>query len=159
TAGATRTTCCLPDVPGCSSKPVARRPRRRVYMRTGWRQPWADGAGTRRAPSSTRPVRNGRCGVSPGVGAGGARRRRDGRPAFPGFEDAAVSPDRLADFVRDLRALLVAHDLPGTPYGHFGEGCVHLRVGFGLDLPGGTERLQRFMNDAADLVARHGGTL
>jgi FAD/FMN-containing dehydrogenase len=92
-------------------------------------------------------------------GAGRVSRLPDGRPAFPGFEDAAVPPDRLAAFVGDLRDLLRAHDLPGTPYGHFGEGCVHLRVGFGLDLPGGTERLERFMADATDLVARHGGTL
>jgi FAD/FMN-containing dehydrogenase/Fe-S oxidoreductase len=92
-------------------------------------------------------------------GAGRVSRLADGRPAFPGFEDAAVPPDRLADFVRDLRDLLRAHDLPGTPYGHFGEGCVHLRVGFGLDLDGGTERLRRFMDDATDLVVRHGGTL
>ncbi len=44
-------------------------------------------------------------------------------------------------------------------YGHFGEGCIHLRVGFGLDRPGGAERLEAFMGDAADLVLRHGGSL
>ena len=47
----------------------------------------------------------------------------------------------------------------GVTYGHYGEGCIHLRVGFGLDKPGGKERYERFMHAAADLVASHGGTI
>ena len=47
----------------------------------------------------------------------------------------------------------------GVTYGHFGEGCIHLRVGFGLDKPGGQARFGAFMEAAADLVARHGGSL
>jgi FAD/FMN-containing dehydrogenase/Fe-S oxidoreductase len=92
-------------------------------------------------------------------GAGRAARLSDGSPAWPGFEDAAVAPDRLAAYLGDLRALLRGHDLRGVTYGHFGEGCIHLRVGFGLDRPGGTERLAGFMVAAADLVVRHGGSL
>jgi FAD/FMN-containing dehydrogenase/Fe-S oxidoreductase len=92
-------------------------------------------------------------------GAGRSARLPDGRPAWPGFEDAAVPPDRLAGYLADLKALLREHDLPGVTYGHFGEGCIHLRVGFGLDRPGGAERLARFMEAGADLVIAHGGTL
>lgn len=92
-------------------------------------------------------------------GAGRAARLPDGSPAWPGFEDAAVPPDRLAAYLAELRALLRDHDLPGTTYGHFGEGCIHLRVGFGLDRPGGIDRLSTFMTAAADLVVAHGGTL
>ena len=92
-------------------------------------------------------------------GAGRTARLSDGTGAWPGFEDAAVPPARLPAFLVDLRALLCDHGLRGTTYGHFGEGCVHLRVGFGLDRPGGTERLGAFMEAGADLVARHGGTL
>jgi Fe-S oxidoreductase len=92
-------------------------------------------------------------------GAGRSARLPDGTPAWPGFEDAAVPPDRLADYLGKLRALLRDHELRGITYGHFGEGCIHLRVGFGLDRPGGTERLTAFMRAAADLVAAHGGTL
>ena len=92
-------------------------------------------------------------------GAGRAARLPDGSPAWPGFEDAAVPPDRLAAYLGELRALLRDHGLPGTTYGHFGEGCIHLRVGFGLDRPGGVERLGAFMAAAADLVVAHGGTL
>jgi FAD/FMN-containing dehydrogenase/Fe-S oxidoreductase len=92
-------------------------------------------------------------------GAGRSARLPDGSPAWPGFEDSAVPPDRLAGYLVELRALLRANGLQGTTYGHFGEGCIHLRVGFGLDRPGGTERLEGFMTAAADLVVAHGGTL
>ena len=92
-------------------------------------------------------------------GAGRAARLPDGTPAWPGFEDGAVPPERLGAYLGELRALLRDHELRGTTYGHFGEGCIHLRVGFGLDRPGGTERLTAFMTAAADLLARHGGSL
>jgi len=92
-------------------------------------------------------------------GAGRSARLADGTPAWPGFEDGAVPPQRLAAYLGDLRALLRDHDLRGVTYGHFGEGCIHLRVGFGLDRPGGAERLAGFMTAAADLVVSHGGTL
>ena len=92
-------------------------------------------------------------------GAGRSARLPDGTPAWPGFEDAAVPPDRLAAYLAELRALLRDRDLRGVTYGHFGEGCIHLRVGFGLDRPGGVERLGGFMAAAADLVVANGGTL
>ena len=92
-------------------------------------------------------------------GAGRSARLPDGTPAWPGFEDAAVPPPRLAAYLGELKALMRDHDLRGTTYGHFGEGCIHLRVGFGLDRPGGSVRLAGFMHAAADLVAAHGGTL
>ncbi|MEO5964100.1 MAG: FAD-binding and (Fe-S)-binding domain-containing protein, partial [Candidatus Limnocylindrales bacterium] len=92
-------------------------------------------------------------------GAGRSARLADGTPAWPGFEDAAVPPDRLAAYLAALKDLLRAHDLRGTTYGHFGEGCIHLRVGFGLDRPGGVDRLRSFMEAGADLVVAHGGTL
>ncbi len=91
--------------------------------------------------------------------AGYAARLPDGSPAWPGFEDAAVPPARLAAYLGELRALLRDHDMQGITYGHFGEGCIHLRVGFGLDRPGGRERFRGFMEAAADLVGRHGGSI
>ncbi|HEY3336013.1 MAG TPA: FAD-binding and (Fe-S)-binding domain-containing protein [Candidatus Limnocylindrales bacterium] len=92
-------------------------------------------------------------------GAGRAARLPDGTPAWPGFEDAAVPPDRLASYLGALHGLLRDADLRGVTYGHLGEGCIHLRVGFGLDAPGGEARFRGFMEAAADLVVAHGGTL
>jgi FAD/FMN-containing dehydrogenase/Fe-S oxidoreductase len=51
-------------------------------------------------------------------------------PAYSGWEDAAVPPDRLGAWLRDFEELLKAHDLDGVPYGHFGDGCVHVRIDF-----------------------------
>jgi len=92
-------------------------------------------------------------------GAGRATRLPDGSAAWPGLEDAAVPPDRLADYLVAFRALLAEHGLLGTVYGHFGEGCIHVRIGFGFDRPGGADRLRSFMDEAADLVVAHGGSL
>jgi FAD/FMN-containing dehydrogenase/Fe-S oxidoreductase len=92
-------------------------------------------------------------------GAGYSARLIDGSAGWPGFEDSVVPPPRLGGYLRALRELLREHDLVGVSYGHYGEGCVHLRVGFGLDGPGGAERFERFVSAAADLVIAHGGSL
>ena len=92
-------------------------------------------------------------------GAGHSSRLAGGVAAWPGFEDSAVPPERLGAYLRELRGLLREHGLPAISYGHYGEGCIHLRVGFGLDRDGGEERFRRFMEAAADLVVAHGGSL
>ena len=91
-------------------------------------------------------------------GAGLAARSLD-RPAHAGWEDAAVPPDRLGAYLRGFDALLRDAGLDGVPYGHFGDGCVHVRIDFPLDRPGGTRELRRFVEVAADLTAAHGGSL
>jgi FAD/FMN-containing dehydrogenase/Fe-S oxidoreductase len=92
-------------------------------------------------------------------GAGHTSRLADGNPAWPGLEDTAVPVARLGSYLRELRALLSAHGLAAVSYGHYGEGCVHLRVAFELDAPAGVARYERFMSDAADLVVAHDGSL
>ncbi len=81
------------------------------------------------------------------------------RPAYPGWEDAAVPPHRLGAYLREFDALLVAHGLHAAPYGHFGEGCVHARIDFPLDRPDGAAALRAFLMDAAALAAAHGGSM
>ena len=51
------------------------------------------------------------------------------------------------------------HGLAGIPYGHFGDGCVHLRLDFPLDRPGGRAVLREFLREAAELVTGYGGSL
>ena len=80
-------------------------------------------------------------------------------PAHPGWEDAAVPPDRLGSYLREFEALLARHGLHGLPYGHFGEGCVHCRIDFPIGGQGGSKAYRRFVEDAADLVAAHGGSM
>ncbi|MFD4828662.1 FAD-binding and (Fe-S)-binding domain-containing protein [Streptomyces uncialis] len=91
--------------------------------------------------------------------AGTATRMPDGSEAWPGWEDCAVPPARLGAYLRDFRALLAAHGLRGTPYGHFGEGCVHVRVDFDLITAPGVARFRTFSEELADLVVTHGGSL
>jgi FAD/FMN-containing dehydrogenase/Fe-S oxidoreductase len=92
-------------------------------------------------------------------GAGLAAQADPGHPAHAGWEDAAVPPDRLGVYLRDFEALLTGHGLAGIPYGHFGDGCLHVRIDFPLGRPGGVGVFGDFLTDAARLVARHGGSL
>ncbi|GAA3787753.1 FAD-binding and (Fe-S)-binding domain-containing protein [Streptomyces phyllanthi] len=91
--------------------------------------------------------------------SGTATRMPDGREAWPGWEDCAVPPPRLGAYLRDFRALLSAHDLRGTPYGHFGDGCIHVRIDFDLVSESGVGRFRRFSEELAELVVSHGGSL
>lgn len=92
-------------------------------------------------------------------GAGLAGRSPDGAPAYPGWEDSAVPPAVLGRYLRDLEGLLAEHKLAGIPYGHFGDGCLHLRLDFPLDQPGGGAAMRGFLQEAAALVTRYGGSL
>ncbi|MGZ5418099.1 MAG: FAD-binding and (Fe-S)-binding domain-containing protein [Nocardioides sp.] len=106
--------------------------------------------------------------VAPAEAAALWRIREDGaglaavslnRPAHSGWEDAAVPPDRLGGYLRDFDALLRDYDYDGVPYGHFGDGCVHVRIDFELRAQQGRARFREFLGDAARLVASYGGTL
>jgi FAD/FMN-containing dehydrogenase/Fe-S oxidoreductase len=92
-------------------------------------------------------------------GAGLAGRSPDGAPAYPGWEDSAVPPAALGSYLRELEVLLTEHKLAGIPYGHFGDGCLHLRLDFPLDQPGGGSVMRGFLQEAAALVTRYGGSL
>lgn len=91
--------------------------------------------------------------------SGTATRMPDGSEAWPGWEDCAVPPPRLGAYLRDFRRLLTDHGLRGTPYGHFGDGCIHVRIDFDLLTDKGVARFRRFSEELADLVVAHGGSL
>jgi FAD/FMN-containing dehydrogenase/Fe-S oxidoreductase len=89
-------------------------------------------------------------------GAGLAARSLS-RPAYSGWEDAAVPPGRLGAWLRDFDALLQEHGLDGVPYGHFGDGCVHVRIDF--DFSGGPQAFREFLVACAERLREHGGSL
>ncbi|WP_405955994.1 FAD-linked oxidase C-terminal domain-containing protein [Streptomyces phaeochromogenes] len=91
--------------------------------------------------------------------SGTATRMPDGTEAWPGWEDCAVPPARLGPYLRDFRGLLTSHGLRGTPYGHFGDGCIHVRIDFDLLSRQGIGRFRRFSEELAELVVAHGGSL
>ncbi len=90
-----------------------------------------------------------------GAGLGG--RTPSGRQAWPGWEDAAVPPERLGAYLREFETLMAGHGVEGMVYGHFGDGCVHVRVDLPLEDDPGS--LRDFATAAARLVAAHGGSL
>ncbi|MDO3650462.1 FAD-binding and (Fe-S)-binding domain-containing protein [Nocardia mangyaensis] len=90
-------------------------------------------------------------------GAGLAGRTPDGKPAWPGWEDAAVPPENLGRYLREFDALTAEYEVRGLLYGHIGDGCIHVRLDFPIaDAP---QRFRSFLFDAAELVVRHGGSL
>ena len=90
-------------------------------------------------------------------GAGILTRSPDGGEAWPGWEDAAVPPERFGAYLREFDQLLARHGRRGVYYGHFGDGCLHVRIDFDLLPQPGIANFRAFMEDAADLVVAHGG--
>ncbi|MBB5787257.1 FAD/FMN-containing dehydrogenase/Fe-S oxidoreductase [Jiangella mangrovi] len=90
-------------------------------------------------------------------GAGLAGRTLEGKQAWPGLEDAAVPTEHLGAYLRDLDVLLERHGLAGSPFGHFGDGCVHVRVDVPLHTGGAA--LRSLMTDAAQLIGGYGGSM
>lgn len=77
----------------------------------------------------------------------------------PGWEDSAVDPKNVGDYLKDLRALFDKYGYKPSIYGHFGQGCVHCRVGFDFLSKEGIEKYKRFTVEAAHLVVKYGGSL
>jgi FAD/FMN-containing dehydrogenase/Fe-S oxidoreductase len=90
---------------------------------------------------------------------GTASRLPGGRDAWPGWEDSAVPPDRLGSYLRGFERLLEGFGYSSALYGHFGQGCVHARIDFELGTERGVTAYRRFLEEAAELVVAHGGSL
>jgi FAD/FMN-containing dehydrogenase/Fe-S oxidoreductase len=80
-------------------------------------------------------------------------------PQWDGWDDSSVAPEKLGLYLRDLRTLLNEFNYQGAFYGHFGHGCVHLRVSFDLQSENGIRKYSEFVERAADLVISYGGSL
>ena len=79
--------------------------------------------------------------------------------SVPGWEDSAVHPDNIGDYLQDLRNLFTKYGYNPSLYGHFGQGCVHCRVQFDLFTKQGIDKYKQFATEAARLVAKYGGSI
>ena len=85
------------------------------------------------------------------AGLGATARVPDEPVTWEGWEDSAVPPEKVGIYLRALRKLFEKYKYGCSLYGHFGEGCIHTRIDFGLKTKDGIEKYQKF-------VARSGGT-
>lgn len=90
----------------------------------------------------------------------GATARVPGKAdTWEGWEDSAVPPERLGEYLRKLRSLFQKFGYSGAFYGHFGQGCVHTRIDFDLLTREGIEKYRAFIYEAAHLVVSLNGSL
>jgi FAD/FMN-containing dehydrogenase/Fe-S oxidoreductase len=93
------------------------------------------------------------------VALGATARVPDMPDTWEGWEDSAVPPERLGDYLRDLMKLYDEFGYSGSAlYGHFGQGCVHTRIPFDMVTAEGIATFRRFIERAADLVLSYGGS-
>jgi Fe-S oxidoreductase len=78
---------------------------------------------------------------------------------WEGWDDASVAPEKLGPYLRELRALLDEFGYEAAYYGHFGHGCIHMQISFDLESEPGVRKFGAFLDQAADLVVRYGGSL
>jgi FAD/FMN-containing dehydrogenase/Fe-S oxidoreductase len=78
---------------------------------------------------------------------------------WEGWEDAAVPPERLGNYLRVITALMAEYGYRSPLYGHYGQGCVHMRINFDFRSAEGVRRFREFIDRAADIVLSFGGSL
>ena len=83
----------------------------------------------------------------------------DEAPGWEGWEDAAVTPEKLGGYLRDLFKIMKGYGYRSALYGHFGHACVHMRINFDLQSRPGIANYRKFVEEAADLVVSYGGSL
>ena len=78
---------------------------------------------------------------------------------WEGWEDAAVPPEKLGGYLRRIMALMSEYGYSSPLYGHYGQGCVHMRINFDFDSAQGLRDFREFLERAADVVLAFGGSL
>jgi FAD/FMN-containing dehydrogenase/Fe-S oxidoreductase len=81
------------------------------------------------------------------------------RRPVPFVEDTAVPPERLADYIRDFRAILDRHGLRYGMFGHVDVGCLHVRPALNLRDPEDGRLLREISDEVTRLVKSYGGVL
>jgi FAD/FMN-containing dehydrogenase/Fe-S oxidoreductase len=93
------------------------------------------------------------------AGLGATARVPDEHPTWEGWEDSAVPPENVGAYLRALRKLLEKYGYKCSLYGHFGDGCIHTRIEFGLKTKNGIAHYKKFVREAAELVVSFGGSI
>jgi FAD/FMN-containing dehydrogenase/Fe-S oxidoreductase len=91
-------------------------------------------------------------------GLGATARVPNQKDTWEGWEDSAVPPEKLGNYLRDLRKLFQKYEYACALYGHFGQGCVHTRIDFDMYTKEGIKKYRAFIHEAADLVVSYGGS-
>ncbi len=82
-----------------------------------------------------------------------------GQPSgWEGWEDSAVPPSNLGAYLRELFVVIQRYGYQTPMYGHFGQGCVHLRISFDFKTEKGVADFRSFLEEAADIVLKYGGS-
>jgi FAD/FMN-containing dehydrogenase/Fe-S oxidoreductase len=78
---------------------------------------------------------------------------------WEGWEDAAVPPAQLGNYLRAINELMAEYGYRSPLYGHYGQGCVHTRINFDFRSAEGLRCFREFIERAADVVLSFGGSL
>jgi Fe-S oxidoreductase len=78
---------------------------------------------------------------------------------YEGWEDAAVPPEQLGNYLRQITTLMDEYGYKSPLYGHYGQGCVHTRINFDFHSQEGLRKFREFISRAADVVLSFGGSL
>ena len=83
--------------------------------------------------------------------------RGDAKPtAF--IEDAAIPPERLPDYIPELKALCARHGVEVVFYGHASVGVIHARPVLNLKTEEGVALYQNISEETFGLVQKYGGS-
>lgn len=78
---------------------------------------------------------------------------------WPGWEDSAVPPEKVSDYLKELNALLKKYNYEASLYGHFGQGCIHCSINFDMQTEKGIQQYKRFTEEAARIITAYGGSI
>jgi FAD/FMN-containing dehydrogenase/Fe-S oxidoreductase len=92
-------------------------------------------------------------------GLGATARAPGEAPNHEGWEDAAVSPEHLGEYLRAITELWKEYGYSGAWYGHFGQGCVHTRNNFDFSSIESLAKYRSYLERAADVCISFGGSL
>ncbi len=76
-----------------------------------------------------------------------------------GWEDTAVDPLQLGNYLREFQKLVDKYHYKTNLYGHFGDGCIHARITFDTRSAEGVSQWREFSVEVSKLVLKYGGSL